>query len=173
MFFNNAVLELTCPQQYLRDCFFMQFAIAAAKHAQELDEVPIGAVVILDDMLVASDCNRVISRCDSSAHAEMLVLRSASSKIGNYRLVNCELFTTLEPCVMCAGAIMQTRIKRVVFGAYNTKMGAAGSIINLFNIERLNSHTSVTGGIEKIICQQLLQDFFFQKRCQKIKNIRN
>lgn len=169
---RTTLLGLTCKQQYLRDSFFMKFAINLAKNAQSIGEIPVGAVLVLNDVVFSEGFNQPIKCNDPSAHAELLVLRNAAKKLRNYRLNNCELFTTLEPCTMCAGAILHARIKRLIFGAYNVKSGAAGSVINVFSMSRLNHHTLVNGGVEKEACQQLLQDFFRMKRYENHKNMK-
>lgn len=163
---RNVSLKSIHDQKYLRDCFFMRLAINFARNAQLIGEVPIGAVLVSDDTVLSGAFNQPIRCNDPSAHAELLALREAGRRIGNYRLINCELFTTLEPCVMCAGAIIHARVRRLVFGAFNAKAGAAGSVLNVFGMNFLNHHTIVNGGIEQEICQQLLQNFFQKKRDQ-------
>jgi tRNA(adenine34) deaminase len=145
----------------------MQMALAQASLAGAAGEVPVGAVVIRDGVVIASGHNAPITRHDPSAHAEMQALRAAALAVGNYRLPDCELFVTLEPCAMCAGAMLHARLKRVVFGAADPKTGAAGSVINLFAQTQLNHQTQVLGGILVPDCAALLQDFFRQRRLKK------
>ena len=123
------------------DADFMALALAQAQHAWRLGEVPVGAVVVKDGELVAVGYNRPIGRHDPTAHAEIVALRAAAEKLGNYRLPGCELFVTLEPCAMCSGAMMHARLARVVYGATDPKTGACGSVLNLFEHEKLNHHT--------------------------------
>ena len=142
----------------------MHAALDLARQAQALGEVPVGAVVVRDGEIIGRGFNAPISRHDPSAHAEMIALRDAAQYIGNYRLVGCELFVTLEPCLMCAGAIMHARIGRVVFGASDAKTGACGSVLNPFTEARLNHHTTISGGVLAQECGALLSNFFAQRR---------
>lgn len=148
----------------MTDMDFMRLALAEAQKAAALGEVPVGAVVVLDGEVIASGFNQPISRRDPSAHAEMLALRAAAEKLGNYRLPGCELFVTLEPCIMCAGAMMHARLARVVFAAPDPKTGAAGSVINPFEDRRLNHHTEVLGGVLAEEAAQMLSGFFARRR---------
>ncbi len=145
---------------------FMRIALAQARSAADQGEVPIGAVVVRAGQVIALGCNAPISEHDPSAHAEIVALRAAARLIGNYRLTDCELFVTLEPCAMCAGAILQARLKRVVFGASDPKAGAAGSLLDLFANRQLNHQTRVQGGVEQAACASLLQEFFVHRRSQ-------
>jgi tRNA(adenine34) deaminase len=143
----------------------MDVALGLAREAAALDEVPVGAVVVAHDgVIVGRGFNQPISRHDPSAHAEMLALRDAAARIGNYRLPGCRLFVTLEPCAMCAGAILHARISRVVFGARDPKTGAAGSVIDLFAETRLNHHATISGGVLAEHCSALLSGFFAARR---------
>src|SRR5262245_9314110 len=142
----------------------MRAALAAAAEAGEQREVPVGAVVVTDGAIVGRGFNAPISRHDPSAHAEIAALRDAAAKLGNYRLPDCDLYVTLEPCAMCAGAIMQARIRRLVFGAADPKTGACGGVVNLFAELRLNHHTAVTGGVLAEECGALLKRFFDVRR---------
>ena len=150
----------------------MQLALAQAALAGAAGEVPVGAVVVRDGVVIACGHNAPIASHDPSAHAEMQALRAAAQILGNYRLPECELFVTLEPCAMCAGAMLHARLKRVVFGASDPKTGAAGSVINLFAQTQLNHQTQVQGGIQAQECAAVLQDFFKQRRTQKITSPR-
>lgn len=143
---------------------FMQHALDLAEHAADLGEVPVGAVVVKDNDIVGRGFNQPIGQHDPSAHAEINALRDAARRLGNYRLPGCELYVTLEPCAMCAGAILHARIARVFFGAADPKSGAAGSVVDLFSNTRLNHHTEVSGGILAEPCGQILSAFFAQRR---------
>ncbi len=143
---------------------FMQLALDQARLAQAAGEVPVGAVVVRHGEVLAQAHNAPIGMNDPSAHAEVLALREAAAKLGNYRLDDCTLYVTLEPCAMCAGALLQARMKRVVWGALESKTGAAGSVINLFDQPRLNHQTVHQGGVRAGEASSLLQDFFKQQR---------
>lgn len=151
----------------MADSDYMQQALALASQAEVAGEVPVGAVVVKDGKIVGRGFNAPISRHDPSAHAEIQALRDAAEQIGNYRLVNCELFVTLEPCLMCAGAMMHARIARVVYGASDFKTGACGSVLNVFSEQRLNHHTTVQGGVLAEECSAMLSNFFVQRRAQQ------
>ncbi len=148
----------------LSDELWMQAALELAQQALAADEVPVGAVVVKDGEIIGRGYNAPISRHDPTAHAEVMAMRDAASRLGNYRLVGCELFVTLEPCTMCAGAIMHARLRRVVFGARDPKTGACGSVIDLFAESRLNHHAEVLGGIRAEECGALLSRFFAARR---------
>jgi tRNA(adenine34) deaminase len=126
--------------------------------------VPVGAVVVCEGEIVGRGFNQPIGRHDPTAHAEIMALRDAAARLGNYRLPGCELFVTLEPCTMCSGAIMHARIQRVVYGARDPKTGAAGSVIDLFAEERLNHHAEIVGGVLADECGALLSSFFAARR---------
>ena len=147
-----------------REIDFMQAALALAANAADNGEVPVGALVVRDGEIIGRGQNSMIARNDPTAHAEILALRDAARHIGNYRLVDCELYVTLEPCAMCAGAMMHARIARVIFGASDPKTGACGSVVDLFAEQRLNHHAEVTGGILADTCAQQLKDFFALRR---------
>ncbi len=142
----------------------MRAAFAQAELALDAGEVPVGAVIVMNNELLSSACNRPISLCDPSAHAEILALRAAASIIGNYRLAGATLYVTLEPCLMCAGAIIQARIARLVFGAPDPKNGAAESLYHLFDDRRLNHAVAVQGGVLREVCGEILSGFFRRKR---------
>jgi tRNA(adenine34) deaminase len=148
----------------LSDEYFMREAISLAQAAECLGEVPVGAVVVLDGRIVGRGFNSPIGEHDPTAHAEIAALRDAARALGNYRLPGCELFVTLEPCAMCAGAIMHARISRVIYGARDPKTGVHGSVVDLFGVERLNHHASVVGGILAEECSTLLSSFFAGRR---------
>lgn len=144
----------------------MRAALALAREAATLDEVPVGAVVVVDGDIVGGGFNQPISRSDPTAHAEVMALRAAAARLGNYRLPGATLYVTLEPCVMCAGAIMHARIGRIVFGARDPKTGAAGSVIDLFSEARLNHHADIEGGVLADECGALLSGFFATRRAR-------
>jgi len=143
---------------------WMREAIALAHAAQARGEVPVGAVVVSDGRIVGRGGNAPIAASDPTAHAEIAALREAGRALGNYRLPDCDLYVTLEPCAMCAGALIHSRIRRVVFGASDPKTGACGSVVDLFAEPRLNHHTSVSGGVAAQECGSLLSAFFAARR---------
>lgn len=143
---------------------FILLALEEAKLSLLEGEVPVGAIVVVGGNVIAKAHNRPISLNDSSAHAEMLAMRMAAEKIGNYRLSGASLYVTLEPCVMCAGAIIQARIERVVFGAEDPKSGGVVSLYNILNDRRLNHSVAVNGGVQREACGEILSGFFRQKR---------
>lgn len=154
----------------MRDELFMQQALSQAHNAWALGEVPVGAVVVKDGQVVATGFNQPIGTHDPTAHAEIMALRAAADILGNYRLPGCELYVTLEPCVMCSGAMMHARLARIIFGAADAKTGACGSVLNLFVQDKLNHHTEVTGGVMADQCGALLKAFFSSRR-QAQKNL--
>lgn len=139
-------------------------ALMLARQAELCGEVPVGAVVVKDGHIIGSGFNQPIRLKDPTVHAEIAALRDAAQRLGNYRLPGCELYVTLEPCVMCAGAIMHARLARVVFGAADPKTGAAGSILNIFAEKRLNHHTEVVGAVLAEECSALISGFFARRR---------
>ena len=145
----------------------MAAALAQARAAAAAGEVPVGAVVVKDGQIIATGRNAPLEQHDPTAHAEIVALRAAAKALGNYRLDGCELFVTLEPCAMCSGAMLQARLKRVVYGAADPKTGAAGSVINLFAQAQLNHQTQIQGGVLASESTALLQDFFTERRNQK------
>jgi tRNA(adenine34) deaminase len=151
-------------QSYVNDEHWMRKALQLAGHAESLGEVPVGAVLVKDDQLVAEGWNQPISSNDPSAHAEMVVLRRAGQQLENYRLVGTVLYVTLEPCVMCAGALIHARVKRVVYGANDPKAGADKSVFNILQDDRFNHRIEVTGGVLAEECGQMLSQFFQAKR---------
>lgn len=142
----------------------MRIALDQAQNAWLSGEVPVGAVILRAGQVIATGYNRPITTHDPSAHAEMVALRHAAQLLENYRLPGCELFVTLEPCAMCAMALMHARLDRVVFGAFDPKTGAAGSVVNLFAQPQLNHHTRIEGGLLGDACGQVLRDFFAERR---------
>jgi tRNA(adenine34) deaminase len=143
---------------------FMREALALARRAAEAGEVPVGAVLVREGVVVGRGYNRPVSGRDPTAHAEVLALRDAAEHVGNYRLGECDLYVTLEPCAMCAGAIMHARVRRVLYGAADPKSGACGSVVDLFADNRLNHHATVTGGVMAEEAASLLQEFFGARR---------
>ena len=143
---------------------FMEEALALARGAQARGEVPVGAVVVKNGEVVGRGGNAPIAAADPTAHAEIAALRDAARRLGNYRLPDCDLYVTIEPCAMCAGAILHARIARVVFGARDPKTGACGSIIDLFAEPRLNHHATITGGVLARDAGELLSEFFSARR---------
>jgi tRNA(adenine34) deaminase len=142
----------------------MRHALSLARRAMDIGEVPVGAVVVRDGSILGEGWNRPVNSRDASSHAEMEAIRAACENAVNYRIPGATLYVTLEPCVMCAGAIFHARIARVVFGAKDPKTGAAGSVIDLFAETRLNHHATVEGGVLASECGALLREFFAARR---------
>jgi tRNA(adenine34) deaminase len=151
----------------MQDEFYMREALSLARSAECLGEVPVGALVVRDGVIVGRGFNSPIGESDPTAHAEIAALRDAARNLNNYRLPGCELFVTLEPCAMCAGAILHARIARVIYGARDLKTGVHGSVIDLFAVERLNHHTEVVGGVLAEECGRLLSGFFAERRLKR------
>ncbi len=143
---------------------WMRVALTLAQQAQERGEVPVGAIVVREGVIVGRGGNAPVAANDPTAHAEIAALRDAALVLGNYRLPDCDLYVTLEPCAMCAGAIMHARIRRLVFGASDPKTGACGSVVDLFVDRRLNHHATVVGGVMAEKCGALLSAFFAERR---------
>ncbi|HEY0562079.1 MAG TPA: tRNA adenosine(34) deaminase TadA [Methylophilus sp.] len=150
----------------MTDTEFMRQALALAQLAAQQQEVPVGAVVVKDGVVIGRGSNSPIGLHDPTAHAEIMALRDAAKHLGNYRLVDCTLYVTLEPCAMCSGAIQHARITRLVYGASDPKTGACGSVVNLMAEPKLNHHTQVEGGLMQAECGALLSAFFKQRRQQ-------
>ena len=146
------------------DQFWMQRAIELAKHAQSLGEVPVGAVVVKDDQIIGEGFNSPISTNDPTAHAEIIALREAAQQLGNYRLLNTSIYVTLEPCVMCVGAIIHARVGEVIFGASEPKTGAAGSVFDILTSSAHNHQVQLRGGVLAEECAGLVREFFQQRR---------
>lgn len=147
-----------------QDEVFLHAAIAEALSAQAADEVPVGAVLVRDNKILATGANRVIRDSDPTAHAEIVALRAAGRALANYRLLDCTLYTTLEPCAMCASAILHARLRRLVYAAPDPKAGACGSVLEVLNHPRLNHRVEVTGGLLAEECSALLTSFFRSRR---------
>jgi tRNA(adenine34) deaminase len=146
------------------DLYFMGEALRQARRAAERDEVPVGAVIVHGGQIIARACNQVEILKDATAHAEMLAITQAESVVGDWRLNECDLYVTKEPCAMCAGALVHVRMKRVIFGCLSEKDGAAGSVVNLLQHPRLNHRCEITSGVRQDECAQLLQAFFRERR---------
>ena len=147
-----------------RDSHWMQHALHLAEQAAEQDEVPVGAVVVLNEGAIGEGWNQPISSCDPTAHAEIIALRDAAQRIGNYRLTGATLYVTLEPCLMCAGAMIHARIGRLVFGASDPKRGAVNSTTHAFETQGLNHRVTFTGAVMASACAGRLHDFFRARR---------
>lgn len=146
------------------DIDFMRAAIEQARGARSAGEVPVGAVLVRNESIIASGANRPIAACDPTAHAEIEALRSGARAQGSYRLADTTLYVTLEPCPMCAAALVHARVRRVVFGAFDPRVGAAGSALDIFKLDGLNHRVDVFGGVLQEECSRLLQDFFAERR---------
>ncbi|MGH9529520.1 MAG: tRNA adenosine(34) deaminase TadA [Terriglobales bacterium] len=146
------------------DDIWMEQALLAAQVALRMGEVPVGAVVVLGDKIVGRGWNRNLTDHDPSAHAEIVALRDAGAAIGNHRLIGCEVFATIEPCAMCAGAMVHSRLKRLVFGADDPRAGAVHSVMQVLNHPQLNHKIEVRGGVLADRCAELLQSFFRERR---------
>src|SRR5246500_205467 len=146
------------------DQYFMREALRQAQKAYALDEVPVGAVVVREGKIIARAYNQVEMLKDATAHAEMLALTQAEAAVGDWRLTDCDLYVTKEPCAMCAGALVHTRIRRVIFGCADPVGGAAGSLMNLLQMPALNHRCEITSGVLQKECSAILQDFFRKRR---------
>jgi tRNA(adenine34) deaminase len=142
----------------------MQEALRSAQRALDTGDVPVGAVVVCDSKVIGRGWNRNLADSDPTAHAEVLALREAGATVGNHRLIECELFATIEPCAMCAGALVHARIKRLIYGAEDPKAGAVHSVMQVVNHPKLNHRMEITGGVLAGRCAEILQSFFREKR---------
>ncbi len=149
------------------DQHFMQRAFELAQLAESHEEIPVGAVVVHQGKIIGEGYNQSIMSHDPSAHAEMIAIRQAGKRVNNYRLLDCTLYVTLEPCPMCAGLLVHSRIERIVYGTPDLKTGAAGSVFNLVSSEQLNHQITVTSGVMAKECSQLLSNFFRRRRAEK------
>ena len=147
-----------------KDKYFMKAALKAAKKARENGEVPVGAVLVKDDEIISTGQNSPITLNDPTAHAEIIALREGGEKLKNYRLIDTILYVTIEPCTMCMGAIMHARVKKLVFGTFDPRAGAAGSLFDFTIENKFNHNVEVKSGILESECRELIQDFFKQKR---------
>jgi tRNA(adenine34) deaminase len=158
--------ENSADMQSGEDASWMELALEQARLAATAGEVPVGALVIKDGEIVGRGHNRNLLDNDPTAHAEIVALRQAAARLGNHRLVGCVMVATIEPCSMCAGALIHARIARLVYGASDPKAGAAGSTVQVINHPRLNHHMEVTAGVLAGRCSEILQEFFRRKREQ-------
>jgi tRNA(adenine34) deaminase len=157
--FSDSTQPTTAPDE-----LWMEDALRAAQRALEMGEVPVGAVVVCDGKIVGRAWNRNITDHDPSAHAEIIALRQAGANLGNHRLGDCELFVTIEPCAMCAGALVHARLKRLIYGADDPKAGAVHSVMEVLNHPKLNHQIEVRGGVLASRCRDLVQEFFRSRR---------
>jgi len=155
---------MTARAEEGRDAAFMALAIEQACAAAESGEVPVGAVLVHGEQILATGRNAPIASHDPTAHAEIVALRAGARSLGSYRLLDTTLYVTLEPCIMCAAAVVHARVRRLVFGAWDPRAGGAGSIVNVFALPALNHRVDVFGGVLMEECAQLLQEFFAQRR---------
>ena len=155
---------MTARAEEGRDAAFMAFAIEHARAAAESGEVPVGAMLVRGEQILATGRNAPIASHDPTAHAEIVALRAGARSLGSYRLIDTTLYVTLEPCIMCAAAIVHARVRRLVFGAWDPRAGGAGSITDVFALPGLNHRVDVFGGVLMDDCAQLLQEFFAQRR---------
>lgn len=167
--------KIRCPEgfnQQQQDEFWVEYAQQLAQKAEDIGEVPVGAIIVLENELIAEGWNQSIQNTDPTAHAEIIALKEAGKAVGNYRLIDATLYVTLEPCAMCAGAMVHARVKRVVFGAYDAKTGAAGSVFNLVDSPQLNHQLLITGGVRKQECGDQVSLFFKKRReVHKLKKL--
>jgi tRNA(adenine34) deaminase len=154
----------------LSDEYFMRQALRQAQKAHAADEVPVGAVVVRESNIIARAHNQVELLKDATAHAEMLALTQAEAAVGDWRLTDCDLYVTKEPCAMCAGALVHTRIRRVIFGCTDPAAGAAGSVMNLLQMPALNHRCDIASGVLQDECAAILQDFFRKRRDEQTEN---
>ena len=162
---NTAFMPMSATSQ---DAAWMQMALDQARRAAELGEVPVGALVIKDGEILGQGHNRNLLDNDPTAHAEIVALRLAAARFGNHRLVGCALVVTIEPCAMCAGAIMHARLARLIYGASDPKTGAAGSVLQVLNHPRLNHKLQITAGVLNDKCSEMLKSFFQTKRAAQL-----
>ena len=155
------------PDNQFMDASFMQLALDLAHQAANIGEVPVGAIVVKDGVVIGRGSNAPIGLNDPTAHAEVIAMRQAAQYLGNYRLIDCTLYVTLEPCAMCCGAMQHARIAQLIYGASDPKTGACGSVINLMAEPKLNHHTAVIGGVLAVECGAVLTNFFKQRRLAK------
>jgi len=164
MYIYQKIVPISCEVGILVDEKFMRLAIKEAKKAEKIGEVPIGSIIVLNEKVIASGYNVRETTQSTLSHAELIALERANETLGSWRLEDCTLYVTLEPCPMCAGAIVQSRVKRVVFGAYDPKAGCAGTIMNLLQVDQFNHQVDLTGGVLEEECSLLLTHFFQKLR---------
>ena len=146
------------------DEYFMKLALKQARRAESIDEVPVGAVVVCDGRVVARGYNKKECKNDATLHAELIAIKAASKKLGRWRLSDCDIYVTLEPCPMCCGAIINSRMNRVIFGAYDPKSGCCETVLKLLSVPEFNHHPIIKGGVLLNECAEMLSDFFRKKR---------
>ena len=156
-----------------RDRYFMLLAIEQARMAEEEGDIPVGAIVVFKDEVIGTGRNRRVQDSDPTAHAEIVALREAALKIKSWNLSGCELYVTLEPCPMCAGAIVQSRVTKLVYGCTDPKAGASGTLYDITSDTRLNHRCKVIRGVEKDTCRKQLQDFFIKCRANRKKTVKS
>ena len=156
----------TQPMNPAGDELWMEEALRLAERSAAAEEVPVGAVIVRDGVIVGRGWNQAITACDPTAHAEIIALRDAAAHAANYRLLDCELYVTLEPCAMCAGALVQARIRRLIYGAADPKAGAAGSVLSVINHAALNHRMDMRAGVLAGRCMEILQAFFRERRAE-------
>ena len=161
---NQTTIAVLNPDELVTDQAYMQIALDLAHQAALAGEVPVGAIVVKDGVIIGRGSNAPIGSHDPTAHAEISAMRDAAKHLENYRLVDCTLYVTLEPCAMCTGAIQHARIARLVFGANDPKTGACGSVVNLMAETKLNHHTAIVGGMLAAECGTTLTQFFSARR---------
>ncbi|MDO8735037.1 MAG: tRNA adenosine(34) deaminase TadA [Elusimicrobiota bacterium] len=148
----------------MSDIFFIKQALKEAKKAAKSGEVPVGCVIVKDGKIISRAYNLTVKRNDPTAHAEILAIKKAAQKTGNYRLTNCEMYVTIEPCPMCAGAAVWARVRKIIFGVCDEKSGAAGSVVNIVNNKKLNHRIKIKGGVLSDECADLMRKFFRKRR---------
>ena len=163
---NTKVSTIDNNKWTTKDIYFMQQALKCAQKAYEKDEVPVGAVIVKDNKIISKGYNKSITSKDTTAHAEIIAIRKACKKLNNYRLNDCSIYVTIEPCSMCAGALIHARIKNIYFGAKDIKTGACGSIFNIANSNKLNHNINIFGGLLEQDCAKIIKQFFKNKRKQ-------
>lgn len=163
----QAINQLNSTDTAHTDQSYMRLALQLAQAAAQAGEVPVGAIIVKDGVVIGRGGNMPIGNHDPTAHAEIVAMREAAKHLGNYRLVDCTLYVTLEPCAMCCGAIQHARIARLVYGASDPKTGACGSVINIMAEPKLNHHTEVINGVLAEECGAVLTEFFRQRRLNK------
>ena len=167
---EQPIISLDADAHGPRDRHFMRLALSLARRAEAAGEVPVGAVLTCDEEVLGEGWNSPVGSADPTAHAEILALRAAAARLHNYRLPGTTLYVTLEPCAMCAGAIVQARVARVVFGAHDPRSGAAGSVLNVLGHPILNHRAVLTAGVEAEACAMLLVEFFKRRRAASRKS---
>lgn len=164
---------MTAAAQSETDAHWMRQALLAAREAQQRDEVPIGACIVVGDTVLALAGNRTRTENDPTAHAEMVALRAAAQQAGNYRVSDATVYSTIEPCVMCAGALIQARVRRLVYGAHDQRAGAVESHFRVCDTDFLNHRVEVSGGVLEQECREIMQEFFRARRQEQMSEVRS